>query len=99
MGYKTIFRKRAAKEYLKSISWYAERSTQAAERFVLAVSETLTKIENNPDQFRKSYKKFRDAKPKAFPFSIVYFIDEKKELIVIISLFHQKRNPAKKFKL
>ena len=98
MAYTISFRKRAAKEYLNTLSWYKERSLQAADNFVLAVSETLNKIEDQPDRFRKTYKNYHEAKIKKYPFSIVYFIDEKKQIIIVTTLFHQKRNPERKFR-
>jgi plasmid stabilization system protein ParE len=97
MSYNISFRKRATKEYPESIAWYKDRSLQAAEIFVVSIQQTLNKIEKQPSQFRKSYKNFYEAKTKRYPFSIVYFIDDMKNLIVITSIFHQKRNPEKKF--
>ncbi|HEY5369711.1 MAG TPA: type II toxin-antitoxin system RelE/ParE family toxin [Hanamia sp.] len=98
MAYTTSFRKRAAKEYLNALKWYKERSLQAAKNFVLAVSETLNKIEEQPDRFRIIHKSYHEVKIKKYPFRIVYFIDEKNKIIVVATLFHQKRNPERKFK-
>ena len=98
MLYSITFRKRATKEYLESVSWYKSRSFTAAENFVSSIQQVLNKIETQPLQFRKSYKDFYEAKTKRYPFSIIYFIDESKKRIVITSIFHQKRNPEKKFK-
>ncbi|HEX3023656.1 MAG TPA: type II toxin-antitoxin system RelE/ParE family toxin [Chitinophagaceae bacterium] len=98
MAYQISFRKRAAAEYLESVVWYKERSQEAAKDFIKAINNKIDEIENKPDFFRKTYKQFHEAKTLKFPFSIVYFIDEKKKLIVITSIFHQKRNPKIKFK-
>ena len=98
MSYKTIFRERAIKEYAEAIRWYEERSLQAADNFVLYVSQTLNEIENKPEHFRLTYRNYREAKTKKYPYNIVYFIDDKKQTIVITTLFHQKRNPKKKFR-
>ena len=98
MPYKTIFRKRASKEYVETIAWYEERSLQAADDFVFAVSETLNEIESQPDHFQIVYKNYHKAKTKKYPFDIIYFVDNKRQTIVITTLFHQKRNPKNKFK-
>lgn len=98
MSCKTIFRERTLKEYAEAIGWYKERSLQAAENFVLAVSQTLNDIENKPDHFRLTYKNYREAKTKKYPYSIIYFIDNKTQTIIITTLFHQKRNPKSKFR-
>ena len=97
MAYTISFRKRAATEYLESVLWYKERSEQSAINFIKAVNDKLDEIENMPERFRKSYKQFHEARTKKFPFSIVYFIDHEKSLIVITSIFHHKRNPKIKF--
>ncbi len=96
--YKINFRKRAAKEYIEAISWYKERSLQAAENFVLIVQQTLKEIEIQPKNFRIIYKQFHQVKTKKFPYNIVYFIDEKQDAVIITTVFHQKRNPKKKFR-
>jgi plasmid stabilization system protein ParE len=96
--YSVIFRQRAIKEYAESTAWYKEHSFQAADNFVKIVDSTVNAILANPYSFRNSYKKFYEAKTKKYPFSIIYFIDENKQYIVITSIFHNKRNPVKKYR-
>ncbi|HXR84188.1 MAG TPA: type II toxin-antitoxin system RelE/ParE family toxin [Hanamia sp.] len=98
MPYKIQFRKRATKEYLDAISWYRQRSQKSADNFVLIVDQTLDLIEKQPYRFRIIYKNFHQVKTKKYPFNIVYFIEEESQFIIITSLFHDKRNPATKFK-
>lgn len=98
MAYKISFRKRASLEYLSSLIWYKERSLQAAENYVLAVNEALGKVASYPHQFRNTYQQFYEIGLKRYPFAIIYFIDEDLHQVVIVSLFHYKRNPRKKFR-
>ncbi len=77
---------------------YEERSLQASENVVLIMEQTIHEIKNQPNHFRKVYKNYREAKTKKYPFSIVYFVDENKQAVIITTLFHQKRNPKNKFK-
>src|SRR4051794_7900317 len=98
MNYSIAFRKKAATEYIEAVAWYKERSIQAAENFVAIIQDTLIQIQNEPDYFRHSFKNFHEAKTKKYPFSTVYFVDEKKKRIVIASVFHNKRNPKRKFR-
>jgi len=98
MAYTISFRKRAAKEYLNALSWYNKRSLQAADNLVLIVNETLNKIQDQPDRFPITYKNFHEARTKSYPFSIVYFIDEKNQMIIVSAFFHKKRNPERKFR-
>lgn len=95
--YKITLRKRAAKEYLEGIFWYKEQSIQAAENFIQSVNQAFSKIEENPERYRNSYKNFHEIKTRKYPYAIVYFIDKEKNQIVITTVFHQKKNPKKKF--
>ena len=95
--HKITLRKRAAKEYLKAIVWYKERSLQAAENFVKAVNETFSNIEAQPEHYRNTYKHFHEIKLKKYPYSLVYFIDNERNTVVVTTMFHSKRNPKKKF--
>ncbi|MEJ7680593.1 MAG: type II toxin-antitoxin system RelE/ParE family toxin [Segetibacter sp.] len=95
--YKITLRKRAAKEYLEAIIWYKERSLLAAENFIKSVNEAFSKIEAEPEYFRNSYKHFHELKLHKYPYIIVYFIDSGKSIIVVTTLFHNKRNLSKKY--
>lgn len=97
MSYSIFFRKRATREYLQSIAWYKERSDKAAKGFVEVVNVTLDKLEADPDAFRFTYKHFKEAAVKRYPFFIIYFIDEENKKLIITSIYHFKRNPAKKY--
>ncbi len=95
--YKITLRERAAKEYLEAVIWYKERSLLAAENFVKLVDEAFSKIEAEPEYYRNSYKYFHELKLGKYPYTIVYFIDKTRDIIVITTLFHNKRNPNKKY--
>jgi plasmid stabilization system protein ParE len=95
--YKITYRQRASNEYLTSIIWYKERSITTAQKFIEAIDNAIKNIASQPTFYKNTYSIFYEAKTKTFPFSIVYFIDEEEKQIVIVSIFHQKRNPRKKF--
>ncbi len=96
--YKITLRKRAAKEYLEAVMWYKERSLLAAENFVRTVNEAFSKIEAEPQRYRNSYKHFHELKLPKYPYTIVYFIENTGNIVIISSLFHNKKNPYKKFR-
>ena len=98
MSYQYIYTPLALVEYKDAIQWYYERSVRASENFVLATSAKIESICLTPLRFRNTYKQFREASLKKYPYCIVYFIDEPKKMIVITAVYHQKRNPAKKFR-
>jgi plasmid stabilization system protein ParE len=97
MNYQIIYDPIAFTEYKDAIQWYSDRSLQAAENFVLSVDDRMHQILKDPFRFRNTYAFFRETSLKKFPFYIVYFVDEKRRKIIITSIYHHKRNPAKKY--
>ena len=48
---------------------------------------------------KHSYGTKRKAfKLQKYPYQLIYYIDQDRSTVVIVSLFHQKRNPSKKYK-
>jgi plasmid stabilization system protein ParE len=97
MKYKYRFDPIAANEYEAAYSWYIERSQKAADKFITTVEEAIDTICSDPHRYRKSYKDLREVILKKYPFYLIYSIDEKKKIILIVSVYHQKRNPDKKY--
>lgn len=85
-------------EFKEAIDWYNYRSVMAAENFVEEVTNTIDVICEDPLRFRNVYSIFRETALKKYPYTIVYFVDEKKKRVIIASVFHNKRNPDKKYR-
>ncbi len=98
MSFPYYFYSVALKEYKTAVTWYLDKSKQAAENFVKEVTATIQLICRDPNRFRKTYKSFQETSLKKFPFSVVYYFDKPGERIIIFSLYHHKRNPKRKFK-
>ncbi len=96
--YTIIYCRRAIKEFADPITWYKKHSFQASENFKIIIENAIEAIVENPHSFKKTYKKFFVVKVKTFPFSIIYFVEEEDHKVVITSIFHNKRNPIKKFR-
>ena len=97
MIYKYTFTKRAAAQYREAVLWYVEKSILAGRNFDIELDEKIREICLHPTLYRNNVKKFREANLKYFPFTIVYKIDEKNHLVIITSIFHNKRNPKGKY--
>lgn len=98
MAYKHTFDLIAAAEYEEAIIWYDKESTLAADRFIIEVEETIKMICVNPYRYRNTFENFREVSLKRFPYSIVFLPDISQKEIAIISVFHHKRNPQRKFR-
>lgn len=98
MLYSYVFESRAQEEYETSLLWYLDRSLNAAQDFVYAVDETLKLICKHPERWRNPYRDFYELGLKKFPFYIIYTIDHPNKRVVVFSIYHQKRNPKRKYK-
>lgn len=98
MNYRYIFNPIAFIEYKDAVTWYAERSETATINFVKEVKEKIAVICKEPLQYRNTYKKFRETSLNKYPYSIVYIVEENNRTVIILSLYHHKRNPQKKYR-
>jgi plasmid stabilization system protein ParE len=98
MSYHYILHDHAQEDYETSLQWYAERSALAAENFVKALDDALLSICNNPRRWRNKYKNYHELSLKKYPFTIIYTIETDKQLVIVSSVYHHKRNPKKKYK-
>lgn len=88
----------ALQEYKKAISWYLERSEMATDNFIKAIKGKIAVICKDPLRYRNTYKKFRETSLKQYPYSVVYLIDDVNKMILIVSVYHHKRSPCRKYR-
>jgi plasmid stabilization system protein ParE len=98
MSYTYLFNPRAAEEYEKAFEWYQQRSEVAADNLVIEVEETIRVICQDPYRYRKIYKNLHEVSLKKYPYYLIYLVDVEQKAVSIISLFHHKRNPRKKYR-
>jgi plasmid stabilization system protein ParE len=92
-----IIRDKALVEIKEAYDWYELQVEGLGERFLNKLEYYFEKILENPNQFRRTYKNFKEIYIQDFPFIIIYLIDEYKSTILIIAVFHTSRNPANKY--
>jgi len=92
MAYKIIISPRAQKEIENAIDFYASRSSHAPRDFILALSSAYKTLAHNPF-FRVRYKNVSAFNLKKFPFSLYFVIDENRNVVRVLSCFHNKKNP------
>jgi len=98
MMYQLLFRDRAVDEMQDAYNWYEEQVTGLGDKFIAVVKNNIDIILRNPKSFKTSYKNFKEVFIRKFPFIIVYYIDDSKRAVVIMSVFHSSRNPKRKYK-
>ncbi|MES1181337.1 MAG: type II toxin-antitoxin system RelE/ParE family toxin [Flavobacterium sp.] len=98
MSYHYILHKAAQQDYEEALNWYIERSEQAATKFVFNIDNALRLICNYPTRWRNEYKHYYELGVKKYPYTIIYSIEREKQLIIVSAIYHQKRNPKKKYR-
>ena len=86
------FHPEATAELEDSADWYAERSEDAACRFLRSVDDALAKIASHPDQYAKVDDRHRACSLDRFPFQLIYRNDVSR--LYVIAIAHAKRRPG-----
>jgi plasmid stabilization system protein ParE len=53
MTYRISYLEKAITEYEAAVEWYAERSEEAAVKFIIAVKEKMDILRSNPQNYKK----------------------------------------------
>ena len=72
--------------------WYESQRAGLGEEFAEAVWSTIDRVRNRPRMYRKVHRDIRRATLRRFPYSVMYRAEP--ERIVVISIFHGRRDPA-----
>lgn len=89
------FHPKAEKEFLDSLTWYADNaSIELASRFRQQIRTSISIVCESPH----SWKEVKDTVcrrylVKGFPYQLIYRIQEEKKNILIIAVAHTKRHP------
>jgi len=74
-----------------SVEHYKEQEDSLDIKFIKAINNTLSLISKNPNAFPIQKNNIRKAVVQVFPFCIYYV--NTSEIIYILAVFHDKRNP------
>ena len=99
MIYKRVFLLRAVNELFEAWEWYENRQVGLGERFRSEIDKKINEIENHPGRYPNKKENFREAHTKSFPYLIIYKINNKQKKVVIVSIFHTRRNSFGKYKV
>jgi plasmid stabilization system protein ParE len=88
---------RARLELLEAWEWYEDKQIGLGDRFKEQVYRCIRLIEKYPERYPERKKNYMEASVKIFPYLIIYRIHKRKKIIVVVSVFHTRRNPRKKY--
>lgn len=98
MLYKYSLLSIAQEDYESSILWYHKHSLTASKSFVDVIEKSLVNICSDPKRQRNEYKNYYEFTVQEYPFTIVYTIEESLKRIIVVAIYHQKRNPMRKYR-
>lgn len=91
MSLPIVFRRVARAEMDEAIAWYEYQRDGLGIEFTTEIDRHPQRIADNPNQFAKTRDEIRLAVLHRFPYT-VHFLDETNR-IVVLAIFHVKRNP------
>ena len=95
-NFKIVIYLKAQKELEESYKWYEKQKSGLGLKFINQVDDDLKSIANNPKLYSVKKRNYREFIMKIYPYLIVYKIKENNKEVIIISIFHTKRNPKLK---
>ena len=86
-----IIRPEAEADIQDAFLWYEQQRNGLGNDFLLCVEEALSIIRRNPEMYPRVHKNVYRSLIRRFPYGVFYIIEE--DRIVILAVFHAKRNP------
>ena len=93
MSRRLIVRPEAEDEMADAFDWYEERVPGLGSDFLLCVDAVFNAILRSPRQFPRVHRIVRRALTRRFPYEVFFVEDD--ERLVVLSVFHAKRNPKR----
>ncbi len=93
MSRRLIIRPEAEAEMTDAFDWYEDRVPDLGSEFLLCVDAVFNAIQRTPPQYPRVYKTARRALTRRFPYEVIFVEDD--ERVVVLSVFHAKRNPKR----
>jgi len=93
MSRELIIRPEAESELAEAFEWYETRIPGLGSEFIRVVDSVLSSIIRNPQTYPVVYKTVRRALTRRFPYEVFFMVDA--DSVVILAVFHAKRNPRR----
>lgn len=90
----------AVKEYEDIIEYYSTINVDLARKIIEIINDRLSTIQKHPKMYpQKNRKGYREVCLIDFPFNLVYKVNDAEKQVLVITIFHERRNPRLKFKV
>lgn len=96
-NFSLIITEKAEIQIEQAFFYYDLISNKVADNFLVELQNCLNSIEKNPEIYQIIKNNFRQAPLKKYPYVVIYSI-EKRQKVLVLSIFHTSRNPKMKLK-
>ncbi|MEG4243510.1 type II toxin-antitoxin system RelE/ParE family toxin [Microcoleus sp. MON2_D6] len=91
MSLSIVLRPAAQEEFDEAVDWYEQQSAGLGVEFLNRVEEALDRISATPEACSIVFQEMRRIVVRKFPYLIFYRVEP--EQIVVLAIFHSKREP------
>jgi toxin ParE1/3/4 len=84
-------RKEAEADIAEAYQYYESCREGLGAEFVFCIDESISRIQNNPKQFRNVQEAVRRALVRKFTYGVYYTISDNR--IIVLAVIHARRNP------
>jgi plasmid stabilization system protein ParE len=87
-----VFRRAARREFDEAALWYEERRLGLGAQFVSEIDRAVYLAAESPQRFPNMHRDVRCVRARRFPYSVFFRAESRR--IVVLSVFHARRNPS-----
>ena len=91
MAYTLSIRKEAEADIAEAYQYYESCREGLGAEFMSSIYEAISRIQNNPKQFRSVLDAVRRALVRKFTYGVYYTINRNE--IIVLAVIHARRNP------
>jgi plasmid stabilization system protein ParE len=92
MTLRVVFRRAARREFDDAADRYDEQRPGLGEEFIIEIDQAVAKAAASPELYPKVFGEVRRTVARRFPFAVYFRV--RRDSMVVLSVFHGRRNPA-----
>ncbi len=93
MKYNLVIRPEAEADIQDAYNWYEDRAEGLGAGFLISIDASFHSMLRNPLKHPVIYNTIRRALTRRFPYQILFLVKERQ--IIILSVFHVRRDPVR----
>jgi plasmid stabilization system protein ParE len=95
MAYQIKITQQAEDELDEVVGWYEEEKSGLGVTFLNHFFNRVAYLKDNPYLYQEVYKIYRRVLMKKYPYAIYYNIEEQKQEVTVLAIWHTSKNPER----